>query len=328
VGWARERADGGRGFGTTLGHFHGNWRVEAYRTALLNGIAWSARVEIPVHGVRAPHLGRDEAAAVLRGAPAGERLRVLLLSGNDAHRWHNWERTTPAIRAALEWDPRVSVDVISSPEEFARRPLSTYAAIALNYCNWKDPAGISAPARTALAGYVAGGGGLAVLHFANGAFHASLPEAGASDWPEYRRLVRRVWDHAPAADGTASTHDHFGWFTARPAGDHPICEGIQPFAVQDELYVRQRGEEPITPLLTARSQVTGGDEPLAWAYPYGAGRIFQTLLGHDERSYQAFGTREMLRRGVAWAARREVRRLEPWEDPSAAPAAIAATTTA
>lgn len=325
VAWAIERADGGRGFGTTLGHFHDNWRDAQYRTALLNGLAWCAGVEIPEHGVRAPWLSRDDAARVLAGR-GDDALPVLLLSGNDAHRWHQWERTTPAIAASLARDQRVRVDVVHDPEEFARRDLAGYGAIVLNYCNWQDPVGISAAARAALISHVAGGGGLLVLHFANGAFHRSLPDAGASDWPEYRRLVRRVWDHAERADG-ASAHDRYRRFVATPLGAHAIVDGLAPFAVEDELYVRQRGDEPIEPLLRARSEVTGADEPLAWTYAYGKGRVFQTLLGHSERTYDAFGAREMLRRAVAWCAGREIRRVDPAADavPRGAMAAAAAT---
>jgi len=32
-------------------------------------------------------------------------------------------------------------------------------------------------------------------------------------------------------------------------------------------------------------------EPLAWAYNLGKGRVFQTLLGHSEKTYDGFETR-------------------------------------
>jgi type 1 glutamine amidotransferase len=79
--------------------------------------------------------------------------------------------------------------------------------------------------------------------------------------------------------------------------------------VTDELYFHQDGDEPIEPLLHAESKVTRKLEPLAWAYSYGKGRVFQTLLGHSEKTYDAFEAREMLRRATAWVARREVRPL-------------------
>jgi len=52
VGWTFERpvSDDGRSFGTTLGHFHGNFGIEAFRRAIVNGILWTAHVEVPEEG--------------------------------------------------------------------------------------------------------------------------------------------------------------------------------------------------------------------------------------------------------------------------------------
>jgi len=49
--WVRQRADGGRGFGFTGGHWHWNWAQDSFRTAVLNGIVWSAGLEVPPGGV-------------------------------------------------------------------------------------------------------------------------------------------------------------------------------------------------------------------------------------------------------------------------------------
>jgi type 1 glutamine amidotransferase len=51
IAWAVERADGGRGFGFTGGHFHRNWAIEDCRKMLLNAIWWTAKIEIPADGV-------------------------------------------------------------------------------------------------------------------------------------------------------------------------------------------------------------------------------------------------------------------------------------
>jgi type 1 glutamine amidotransferase len=50
VGWAFERPDGGRSFGTTLGHPYKNFQIEAFRRMLVNAILWSAHVEVPRGG--------------------------------------------------------------------------------------------------------------------------------------------------------------------------------------------------------------------------------------------------------------------------------------
>ena len=52
VAWATERQDGGRGFGFTEGHYHSNWQIEPYRRFVLNGIVWTAKLEIPEGGVK------------------------------------------------------------------------------------------------------------------------------------------------------------------------------------------------------------------------------------------------------------------------------------
>jgi type 1 glutamine amidotransferase len=52
VAWAAERADGGRGFGFTGGHFHKNWGDDNFRKVMLNAILWVAKVEVPADGVQ------------------------------------------------------------------------------------------------------------------------------------------------------------------------------------------------------------------------------------------------------------------------------------
>lgn len=313
VAWAIERADGGRGFGTSVGHSYRLWQDDGIRKLFLNAILWTAKAEIPEVGVEAKFYSDAEVKLALEGIKPDERavvespLRVLLFTGNKNHAWHNGEKSTPRIKSALEADSRIQVEVSSDIEDLAQAKLSDYAAIVLNnYANWQDPKGLSEPAKQAFVRYLKGGGGLVVIHFANGAFHYSLPEAGESDWPEYRKIVRRVWDHH-GREGAKSGHDAFGPYTVNVTTiEHPITAGLKPFEVTDELYYHQAGSEPIEPLLTARSKDTKQDEPLAWAYQYDEARVFQTLLGHSEQTYDAYEPREMLRRAVAWAARRKV----------------------
>jgi len=52
VGWAFERKNGGRSFGTTLGHFYRNFQREPFRRMVVNGILWSAKVDVPEGGAR------------------------------------------------------------------------------------------------------------------------------------------------------------------------------------------------------------------------------------------------------------------------------------
>ena len=51
VMWAIERADGGRGFGFTGGHFHKNWGDNNFRKTILNAILWMVKIDVPQNGV-------------------------------------------------------------------------------------------------------------------------------------------------------------------------------------------------------------------------------------------------------------------------------------
>ncbi|HIL72456.1 MAG TPA: DUF1080 domain-containing protein [Verrucomicrobia bacterium] len=54
LAWARERPDGGRGFGFTGGHYHWNWANDPFRKMILNALAWTAGAEIPAKGIISP----------------------------------------------------------------------------------------------------------------------------------------------------------------------------------------------------------------------------------------------------------------------------------
>ena len=51
VAWAYERPNGSRGFGFTGGHSHWNWADDNFRKLALNAILWTAKVDVPIHGV-------------------------------------------------------------------------------------------------------------------------------------------------------------------------------------------------------------------------------------------------------------------------------------
>lgn len=317
VAWAKERSQGGRGFGTTCGHFYDNWQNPAFRKFILNAIAWTAGIEIPQNGVETRYYTHQEISTALAGVQGTEPalidtqpIRVLLFAGNEAHAWHNWKKTTPVLKQQLERDPRVKVEVTNDIEDLSKKNLQDYQVIIQNYTNWHDETPLSETSRNAFMNYLQRGGGLILIHFANGAFHFSLPQAGESDWPEYRKIVRRVWNHHGTGD-QKSGHDAFGEFTVQITDDtHPLTRKLQNFPVTDELYFRQDGTEPVEPLITARSKVTKNNEPLAWTYHYGKGRIFQTLLGHSEKTYDSFAATEILRRATAWAAQRPIHEME------------------
>ena len=281
VGWAVQRDDGGRGFGFTGGHFYDNWWIPEFRRLILNALVWTAGGEVPANGV---------------SSTLEPRVKTLIVTGND-HPAHDWRTKSGVLIPLLEQDPRLSVEVTENPEELASLKSRGYGLVVLNYANYGGP-GLSDAAKTGFTNYLAAGGGLSVIHFANGAFHFSLQNAAQSDWPLYRQIVRRVWDHT----GNKSGHDSYAPFHVNLTGvAHSITRGLSDFDTTDELYHDQVGDLPIEPLVTARSKQTGREEPLAWAYEFTQARVFQTVLGHDAKSLQSAAA--LIRRGSVWAAR-------------------------
>ncbi len=279
VGWAVTRPDGGRGFGYTGGHALSTYKDANIRKMLCNAILWTAKQSVPAAGV--------DTASI----PTDDPIRVTVLTGHH-HPAHDWKATTAALHHVTASDKRLELEVIYDPELLTGDVLATTDVLLINYCNWES-ATLSAVARGKLSKYVRGGGGLFLLHFANGAWR---------DWTDYHGgFSRRVW-----VDGKAN-HDAYGTFSVNVTQpDHILTRGLKRFTTTDELYCAQVGIDPVTPLLAATSQVTGKSEPLAYTYKAGRGVVVQTLLGHDAGAVLTPEHAEFIRRGLAYAAGREV----------------------
>lgn len=66
VSWCIQRDDGGRGFGIVMPHFYRSWKQDDLRTFILNGVIWTARLEVPREGVQTklPDLSKFNPKAV------------------------------------------------------------------------------------------------------------------------------------------------------------------------------------------------------------------------------------------------------------------------
>ncbi|MCU0915242.1 MAG: ThuA domain-containing protein, partial [Planctomycetes bacterium] len=212
--------------------------------------------------------------------------KVVIVTGID-YPGHKWKETAPALAAELRQDPRLTVDVVETPDFLASRKLSDYRVAVLHFMNWQTP-DPGEQARRNLARFVGAGGGVVAVHFACGAFQG---------WPEFEKIVGRAYD--PKLRG----HDPFGSFEVRMTGvDHPITRGLKPFAITDELYTCLAGALPIQVLAESTSKVDGKNYAMAFTLKYGQGRVFHSPLGHDVGAITNPGAAELFRRGCAWAA--------------------------
>jgi type 1 glutamine amidotransferase len=223
-------------------------------------------------------------------ANAKTPIRVLVVTGVD-YSAHKWKQTGPVVRDLLEQDKQFEARIIEEPEMLASEIIFDYDVIFLHFKNYQ-PYRRETQVRENLTRFVRQGGGLAVLHFACGAFPG---------WPEFENLVGKVWDE----EMSGGYHDPRGPFTVEIAKvDHPITLGMKDFQTNDELYYCLKGKREVSVLATARSKVTGKDHPMAFVFKYGKGRVFHTPLGHDVEAIQIPGVRQLLRRGTAWTAGR------------------------
>lgn len=220
------------------------------------------------------------------------KARVLLITGID-YPGHLWRQTAPILASALSKDSRLEVFTVEDPQFLYSPAITNYALILLHFQNWQC-AGPGARARENLRRFVEGGRGLALVHFACGAWHG--------EWPEFGQLAGRVWFGSEPGPGKQQ-HDPYGLFRVeivRP--EHVIVKGLNDFDTQDELYTCLIGDHPIKVVAQAKSKSDGKYYPMAFVSEYGRGRTFHCVLGHDAKALSVPNVQELYRRGCAWAA--------------------------
>jgi rhodanese-related sulfurtransferase/type 1 glutamine amidotransferase len=123
MAWARERPDGGRGFGFTGGHVHWNWGHDQFRKLVLNAIVWTAGLDVPKDGVPSRPLSVEDLMAN-QDFPVPEnfnpaRIQGLLEQWNRSSETSELEHTgdsPDAVQKNLKAGRAVLVDVRSQEE--------------------------------------------------------------------------------------------------------------------------------------------------------------------------------------------------------------------
>lgn len=265
-------------------------------------------------------------AALLLGvvvsAPAApDTLKALILDGQNNH---NWQATTPVLKALLEQSGRFEVDVATSPaqgEDMSgfQPDFAAYDVVVSNYNGQAWPEST----REAFESYMREGGGFVCFHAANNAF---------GDWDAYNEIIGfggwggrnrqsgpwlRIIDGEPVKvdeDGASGAHGARHEFVIdNRAPEHPVMQGLPAAFKQavDELYDRMRGPlKNVTVLASAFSapetRGSGHHEPVLLAIEYGDGRCFHTVLGHDVEAMTGLAFQVTFVRGTEWAASGEV----------------------
>ncbi len=117
---------------------------------------------------------------------------------------------------------------------------------------------------------------------------------------EYQFMVGGQWVAHPGGiiDYTVNIIDH----------EDPITAGLADFAMRSEqyyLHVDPGNEVLATTTFSGEhcAWIEGCAMPVVWKRRYGKGRVFYSSLGHVAADFQVAEAREIVERGMLWAAR-------------------------
>jgi type 1 glutamine amidotransferase len=270
-------------------------------------------------------------------APAASPIRVMLLDGEQAGAYHNWQETSPYLKRMLD-DARIfQTDVVTAPPKGGdftnfRPDWSKYRVVVANYDvpdeRWSDDL------KASFEKYIRNGGGLVSVHAADNAF---------PNWREYNLMIgvggwrgrnekwgphfyykdgKLVADTTPGPAGSHGQRLPFKIVNVVPG--HPITKGLPKgwMHVADELYARMHGPGENMTILSAAfsdpaNKGTSYDEPILMVISYGKGRVFHTVLGHDIAALNCVGFITTYQRGTEWAATGKVTQKVPADFPTA-----------
>lgn len=215
------------------------------------------------------------------------RTTALVLLGEEMRGTHGAPATKAAIAEFLWGLPWLKPEITGDWASLTRERLSG-CDVVIQYSGDRRHA-CSPEQLAALTRFVEEGGGYVPLHFTT---------ANASE--DFLKLVGASFiNHPPLGPFTIEVGDR----------DHPITQGIGPFELEDECY-RSNVFDPtaIHVIMTSHhpdpeAKIDG--EPSAWVRELGLGRVFYSALGHDPRVWSHPAVRDLVARGIRWAAKVE-----------------------
>jgi putative heme-binding domain-containing protein len=239
-----------------------------------------------------PVRSRAEVAALLAGSPTLpnqlDPIDVVLVAGKKDHgpgehdypawqlRWGQLLSATDAIRIDMAWD-------FPDDEQIRRADVLVF----FQKGDWTDQR------QSKMDEFFGRGGGAVYIHWAvNGNDRAG----------EFSRRI------GMASKGGSIGYRHGALSLDVHNTDHPIMRNVEPLQLYDESYWRLTGE-PQNVTLFASSVEDGVATPQMWAYEPSEGRVFVSIPGHYNWTFDDPIFRTILLRAIAWTAKQPVDRF-------------------
>jgi len=228
-------------------------------------------------------IGRQDGAT--QAAP-GKGRKVLVV-------WGGWEGHEPkqCVDLFVPWlvEQGFDVEVSNSLDPYADPARMKDVALIVQAVTMGTLAGAQ---ERGLLDAVRNGAGLA-------GWHGGLADSFRSN-PAYELMIGGSFGAHPGG-----IIDYDVRFTKR---DDPITEGLTDFRMRSEQYymlLDPHIEVLATTTFTGQADpsVEGVVMPVVWKKLYGKGRVFNTTLGHVAADFDVPQAREIVKRGMLWAAR-------------------------
>ena len=221
---------------------------------------------------------------------------AILLSGGYSHPFDDSSPALATIMSEAGLEPRIEEDIDQAIAALADRP----ALFAINALKWSmtqhekygsDRAEYAYELpdahMDAMINYMAGGGSMFVLHVSTICFDTQ---------PRWHDVMGGGWTWG------RSHHPPFGPITVKLTDQgKALSGGPAEFELLDEAYHNLDAKSDCKVLAT--SEIEEGPQPIAWVRTFGKGRVAVDALGHDARSINAPGHRELIAAQLAWLAR-------------------------
>ena len=231
------------------------------------------------------------AAFSISSTTGAEKIRVLLLTGNNNH---DFKTSTPFVKKILEESGKFTVIETVPPKGMTADELAKFDVIVSNWNSWKNTKnaeGWPDEVKQAYLDFVKNGKGHVNVHAGGSSFYKG--------WDEYRKVVLMFWEKGKTGHGRQ--HE----FTVNiDDKTHPVTAGIKDFNIFEELWEKPGVVEDARAIASAEhaTKKDGKKHPVIIVGQYGKGRCLATTLGHGVKNMANDGFKQVLLRGTEWAA--------------------------